>query len=72
MALIWGTLHLFLARSHTLWKIRWQTAVYENSPHQETDNDWTFAQVFEVVILFLPILQVGEAYFGTFGPADTF
>lgn len=66
MALLWGSLHLFLARTQNLWKIRWQTAIYEHVPHHEDDNDWSFAQVFEVILLFLPALHAGEAFFGTF------
>ena len=64
MALIWGTLHLFLARSRALWRIRWQSAVYDQFPLHKDSDEWSFAQVFEVVILFLPVLQVGEAYVG--------
>ena len=64
MTLVWGTLHLFLARSRALWRIRWQSAVHEKIPLHGDSDDWSFAQVFEVVILFLPVLQVGEAYIG--------
>lgn len=64
LALIWGSLHLFLARSRDLWKIRWQSAVYGGKPVSEDDNEWTFSQVFAVVILFLPLLQVAETFFG--------
>lgn len=70
MALIWGSLHLFLARSRDLWKIRWQSAVYGGKPVSEDDNDWSFSQVFAIVILFLPLLQVAESFLGEAYPTS--
>lgn len=64
LALIWGSLHLFLARSRDLWKIRWQPAVDGGKPVSEDYDEWNFSKVFAIVILFLPLLQVAESFFG--------
>lgn len=52
LALIWGTSRLV------------QTRIHEASYHSEM-NVWSFGQILPVILLILPLLSIGQNYFGT-------
>ena len=56
-ALAWGTTHLLYTRTFT--RIL-STSISMTS----VENTWGFGQVFPVVLLAVPMLSIGESYYG--------
>ena len=52
--LAWGTTHLLYARNFTT----------QAETNTSAENTWGFGQVFPVVLLALPMLSIGESYYG--------
>jgi hypothetical protein len=60
--LVWGTGHLYVAR-------RYWSEFFDSSNNSvdvtSGENIWEFGQCVTVVLLALPILSIGEKYYGT-------